>query len=255
MYPEVKFPREIHEGTKGDDVIAHKRAISRWNPDVYKWVEFTDFAGPYFIQAVLEFKKEHGLGSVPKIGTSAHVTLEKAHSKYHPSDYAFDAYAVKLAEDFYNEWTENKVRNSIVAAGFFWYAHRAQIAYSQIRPFEVGKPPFVPSAWDCSAFVTNCHYAGGVADPNGLGYNHEGYTGTLMDHGTKVHSVDDLSKGDLIFYGFSEERPGFHAGDPTHVALYAGDGMVISNGHHPIIWTKYTYRNDLNHFRHYDLGV
>lgn len=256
-HPEVKFPREIFEGDIGKDVVAHKRAISRWNPDVYPWTDFSNIAGEFFMNAVVVFKKQHGLGAERKMGQLAHNALERAHQKYHPRGWAFDARSVELAQEYYDAVTispEEKIRGGIKYAAFFWYMNRMVIHYSQTRPMELLKPPRIPSRWDCSAFATNCHYAGGGPDPNGRGYDRQGYTGTLMSRGSRTN-LDGMKIGDLIFYGWSGGKPGFNRGDPTHVAVYVGNNMVISLGHYPMIYARYTYRSDLNHFRHYDVGV
>lgn len=261
MAPNVDFLRDIHKGTTGPDVVAHKRAISRARPDLYPWHDFSPYAGDYFMTAVSKWKKSKGLGSLPKIGAHAHEVLERTHSKNHPKEWAFDALAVKIANDFYEQKTttpEERIREAIVTAASFFYAHRWAISYSQYRPFQMGKPPYVPSREDCSGFFTLCHYAGGAPDPNGRGYDHLGYTGTLQAHGVRVTSIEQLSPGDAIFYGYSYPKPGFYRGAPTHVALYAGllngTHMIYSMGSYPMKFVPYNYRRDLNHFRHYHIS-
>ena len=256
MAPNVRWSRDIVVGCTGKDVLAHKRAISRAAPLRYPWHEFTPYAGVTFIRAVQAWKKSKNMNSLPRLGRSAHEVLERTHEK-DSQEWAFDAVAIKLAAEYYDAThtkPEAAVRQAIVAAGFFWYEHRGSIAYSQYRPFQVGKPPWVPNRWDCSAFVTNCHYAGGAPDPNGRGYDHQGYTGTLIDHGAAVPSVDQLDPGDLIFYGHSRPAPGFPGGSPTHVALYVGNGKVLSHGHYPMSYYAWNYRKDVNQFRHYKVA-
>ena len=255
--PNVKFPRDITRGCTGKDVVAHKRAISRAVPKRYPWHDFTPYAGDNFMRAVQAWKRSKNMNSLPRIGRTAHEALERTHAKEKPDEWAFDAVAVKLAHDYWElvqVKPESKVREAIVSAAFYWYAHRGRIAYSQYRPFQMGKPLWVPSRWDCSAFATNVHYAGGAPDPNGRNYDHLGYTGTLCDHGVRVGSIDQLDPGDLIFYGSSGSRPGFPSGSPTHVAVYVGvkNGrhMVISHGHYPMGYYPYNYRS-INHMRHY----
>ena len=81
--PVVPFPREIRLGTVGKDVIAHKRALSRWDPSIYPWQQFSSYAGPYFINAITVFKDRHGLGTAPKIGGRAYDTyLDQLGIKY-----------------------------------------------------------------------------------------------------------------------------------------------------------------------------
>jgi hypothetical protein len=259
--PNVKFSRDIILGIQGDDVIAHKRAISRARPDFYEWQDFSNVAGPFFMDAIVKWKKSVRLDNTEKLGAVAHERLEKTHSKNHPDEWAFDPYSIKLAQDFWDNThisPEQRVRQAIIAAGFFWHAHRLSIYYSQMRPFQMGKPPWVPDRWDCSGYVTNCYFAGGAPDPNGLGYSHMGYTGTLIAHGYHVDHVDDLKIGDLIFYGYSRGKPGFRTGDPTHVALYVGlnNGVhyVLSMGSYPMGWYPYNYRSDINRYRTYDVA-
>jgi cell wall-associated NlpC family hydrolase len=260
--PNVAFPREIHKGFQGEDILAHKRAISRARPDLYEWTNFTDVAGGYFIEAVQKWKKSKGLGSTPVLGGRAHEVLERTHRKDHADQWAFDQIAIKQAQDYYDSVTispEDRIRAAGVAAGFFWYAHKWNIPYSMFRPMALGKPPYVLPRIDCSGFATNCHYAGGGKDPNRRGYDHLGYTGTLISNGTRVLKVTMLKPLDLIFYGFSREKPGFRAGDPTHVAVYVGfrDGahMILSMGSYPMKYVRYDYRSDINHFRHYDVAA
>jgi hypothetical protein len=258
--PNVRFARDITEGIRGKDVIAHKRAISRARPDFYPWHDFTDYAGGRFMDAIINWKMSRGMNTIPKIGRTAHETLERTH-KLGSTDWAFDAIAIHLAEQYWDaahEPTEAQKRAKGVDALFYWYAHRAQIAYTQKRPFELGKPPYVPMGLDCSAYSTNGWFAADLPDPNGRNYDHLGYTGTMMDHGIKVHSVTDLKPLDLIFYGYTTvAKPGFPVGSPTHVASYVGmhDSihMVLSNGHHPIEFYPYDYRS-INHLRHYDVS-
>ncbi len=258
--PDVKFARDITRGATGKDVVAHKRALSRAAPGRYPWHDFTPYAGDRFMRAVMSWKRSKNMNSLPVLGRAAHEALERTHKK-DSTEWAFDKVAIDLAHDYWElakQRPEQHVREGIVSAGFFWYAHRGRIAYSQARPFQLGKPVWVPSRWDCSAFVTSCHYAGGAPDPNGRGYDHQGYTGTLIDHGVRVPTVDQLDPGDLIFYGHSRPQPGFPAGAPTHVALYVGvrngEHRILSHGHYPMGYYTYDYRSDLNEFRHYKVA-
>ena len=255
--PNPKFSREIHEGAKGEDVLAYKRALSRARPDFYKWDQFTDFAGPYFMDAVVRWKKSVGLNKDRVFGKLAHEKMEKTHRQGHPDQWAFDVRAIYMLNDYYDTThvsVEQRRRDAMVAAGFYWYQNKAHISYSQFRPFWLGKPPEVPSRLDCSAFYTVCSYAGGAPDPNGRGYDHQGYTGTLMSRGTRVGSHNLLKPGDAIFYGFTTSSSGaFPYGSPTHVAMYVGDGMILTMGHYPMSYTEYNYRG-VNHYRHYDVG-
>lgn len=87
----------------------------------------------------------------------------------------------------------------------------------------IGKPGVLPVNADCSAFVTLCYNWAGAADPNGMGYNHTGYTGTLLSHGTKI-ALNQVQPGDVIVYG---------PGTGWHTALVIEGGpnpLTISHG-------------------------
>lgn len=258
--PNVKFTRDIREGMRGKDVEGYKRAISRARPDIYPWRKFTTFAGDEFMDGVVRWKKSKGLGTSRVIGTRAHEVLERNHAKNKPDEWAFDSYAINLCQTYWDSTQmdpEDAMRERMVQAGLFWYGHRWNIAYSQMRPFLLGKPPWVPSRWDCSGFVTNLYYAAGAPDPNGRGYDYLGYTGTLMSRGSKLpKDIRECKPGDLIFYGSSRQsNDAFRYGDPTHVGMYAGyiesKHMSFHLGSYPMKYTVYNYRSDIHHYRSY----
>ncbi len=85
----------------------------------------------------------------------------------------------------------------------------------------------VPRYADCSSFYTWCtwtytrkwDYLGDFLNgEDWLG----GYTGSLTQHGEDVNAYD-LLVGDAVFYGGSRMIP-------AHVAVYVGNGQVVSNG-------------------------
>jgi hypothetical protein len=213
--PNVAFCRPLILGSKGGDVRAHKRAISHAMPDAYPWREFTTFYGQWFEKAVKEFQRDHGIAPTGKIGKATHEKLERTRAKLKPDLWAFDRVAIDLAKDFCDEFTvspEEKVRRAIVAAAYYWYQHRTQIAYSQFRPFQLGKPPWIPSRWDCSGHVTACHYAGGAPDPNGRGYDHQGYCHTpdtrLLTTDLRWVPAGDIQVGDELWAVDENLAPG-----------------------------------------------
>lgn len=93
---------------------------------------------------------------------------------------------------------------------------RMQGVRERMRPV----PPKLSIWEDCSSEATYEHWLVGWPDPNGLGYNGQGYTGTQIRHGWLVSNPEI---GDLVFYG-----PG--RWDISHVAVYVGHGMVYSHG-------------------------
>jgi hypothetical protein len=90
------------------------------------------------------------------------------------------------------------------------------------------KPALLPQWTDCSGWDTECYFAAGLPDPNGLDYAYLGYTGTLLDTAARQGKVfTDLSQakpGDPIVVG-----PG--TGAHTFVVVVAGpDPLVSSHG-------------------------
>ncbi len=251
--PNVPFCRPLVLGTKGKDVVAHKRAVSHAAPDLYPWLgtKFTPIFGERFETAVKKYQRRNKIKpATGKIGEGTHELLEKAKDKRGRP--AFDPLAVKQATEFCKQFVKTD-RDLVVDAGFYWYGKRMGIAYSQSRPFQLGRPLWIPSKWDCSAFVTNCYFAAYLPDPNGRKYDGLGYTGTLMSNGRRIDRPQ-LQPGDLVFYGYNRvARPGFPVGSPNHVALYVGQSMVLSHGSYPMSYYRYDYRSDINHFRTYDI--
>jgi len=94
--------------------------------------------------------------------------------------------------------------------------------YDKIRPYPSSLfTGSIPRKTDCSGYVTLCYKAAGAADPNGLGYSGQGYTGTLLAHGTSIDQ-SDAEGADLVFWA-----------GPDHVAIYAGGGIVYEFGSNP----------------------
>lgn len=80
--------------------------------------------------------------------------------------------------------------------------HEASWHYRQSRPMPLTrmKRMQLPITTDCSGSSTGCHYYAGAKDPNGLGYNGLGYTGTIRNHCPRIR-LADAKVGDLIIYG------------------------------------------------------
>lgn len=118
------------------------------------------------------------------------------------------------------------VRSSIVNWATWGVAHHDQFTYSEgpDRMEAIKTPPgTLPVTADCSAFVTLCFKWAGAPDPNGLGYDGEGYTGTLLEHLEHI-PLEQVQPGDIIVYGAA---PGEH----TAIVVVAGpDPMTVSHG-------------------------
>jgi hypothetical protein len=100
-------------------------------------------------------------------------------------------------------------------------ANEPQIHYRETRPMPLTAT--LPLTTDCSGFVTLCYFLAGAPDPNGLGYNGQGYTRTLLAHGKHI-PLAQVKPGDVIVYG-----PG--AGWHTALIVEAGpDPLTVSHG-------------------------
>jgi len=105
-----------------------------------------------------------------------------------------------------------------------------------------------PHYADCSSFATWCLWNGldhfGVRDVvNGAAWK-AGYTGTMLNHGKVVTKQSNWMRGDLILYG--NGFPGHH------VAVYCGDGFVISHGSNAgPLKIRWNYRSDFMCCRRY----
>ena len=138
------------------------------------------------------------------------------------------------------------VRDEIVAWGKWGVANRAHFSYSEgaERMEGIHKRGLLPISCDCSAFVTLCYAWAYAPDPNGLNYDGQGYTGTLLSHDEHIAlfkenaqhvQVPEVLPGDLVVYG---------GGTGEHVALVVGvwnaDILTVSmgeNGDPNYVWS------------------
>lgn len=116
------------------------------------------------------------------------------------------------------------IRQSIAANARWGAEKQRDIHYAEIRPIPLrAAERSLPLTTDCSGWVTLLYKWAGASDPNGLGYNGEGYTGTLLEHGRPI-TQDQAQPGDLIIWG---HFPGHHVA----VCVEAGaDPLVCSHG-------------------------
>ena len=94
--------------------------------------------------------------------------------------------------------------------------------YKEVRPIPLNLT--FPKTTDCSGFVTWCYWVAGCADPNGQNYSGQGYTGTLLSHGTQINTNQVLA-GDVVVYGAG-------TGEHTALVVYADllNVLTISHG-------------------------
>lgn len=117
----------------------------------------------------------------------------------------------------------------------------------KLNPFDGECPDYA----DCSSFATWVlwsvlahHYDFQKDIVNGHEWN-AGYTGTIVGHGKKINHRVNWRRGDLILYGDPFGRTG-------HVAVYVGNGMVVSHGSEggPYL-IRWNYRSDFHSCRRF----
>lgn len=231
----VPLPRTLYYKTMmmhGDDVLACQRALAA--AGVRKWGNFTRFFGQGTKKNVMEFQEKNHMKRDGIYDLDVHKKLARFYDPY-------GTFLMNKSNKLYN----TSPRAVIVSYATFGYNNRYNIHYTQgpARMYGVRhkiRPPKIPYYEDCSSFSTWCYWGAGVSDPNGLGYNGWGYTGTLAQHGSRTTNPQP---GDLAFYG----RYPY-----THVVVYIGNGRCISHGSErgPVLSNVY-YRSDFSHYRTY----
>lgn len=95
-----------------------------------------------------------------------------------------------------------KQRKAIVEFTLWSIANEPSIHYAQVRPMDhlsPAKHKTLPWWSDCSEHATTAYHYAGAPDPNGLGYNGQGYTGTMLSNGTTI-PLSQAKAGDLVIY-------------------------------------------------------
>lgn len=243
--PTRKLPRVLHVGSKGRDVHALQRGL--WRAGYRKPGPGGIITTPEFGDATREqlakFQYEHGILATGKLGQP---TFDKLLPWY-------DATALKLVDAVQatiNKPVQTK-RQQVVEAAWLGYNMRDNISYTQGSSRWSGitlkkYPPRYPNWADCSSFTTWCYWAyfgDGWDFVNGAFWK-AGYTGTQINHG-KLVAYTKARPGDLVFYGDSMWN--IH-----HVAMYVGNGMVVSHGSNPgPSYRSIDYRPDRQQIRCY----
>ena len=199
----VPHPRDLRYRKPlmaGKDVLALQRALAR--AGLRRWGRFTTFYGAGSRDQVKVFQRKHNLAADGVYGPVTHRKLAGF----------YDAYGISLLNQVHLLTPVEKARARLVTAAMVAYNDRAYIGYTQGpgRMFLVRNRVKDP-AWlyrhqafseDCSSFATWLAYTAGVPDPNGLGYNGYGYTGTQAARGSRVWAAT-APVGAFNFYGGS----------------------------------------------------
>ncbi|WP_052434516.1 peptidoglycan-binding domain-containing protein [Streptacidiphilus melanogenes] len=122
---------------------------------------------------------------------------------------------------------DSQVRQQMVDNCLWGVQNQAQIHYAETRPMPINIPKgSLPITTDCSGFATLMAKWSGAGDPNGSGFNGQGYTGTMLQHCQHISAAETLP-GDLVVFG---------ADSGTHVVVLvesAAGGlgaMCVSHG-------------------------
>jgi hypothetical protein len=118
-----------------------------------------------------------------------------------------------------------QIRQNMVSYCNWAVSNRARISYAEIRPIPRIPRYHLPFTTDCSGFATIMAQWSGADDPNGNGYNGDGYTGTMLGHLQHISKQQSLP-GDLVVFG---PAPGAHVVVLVQAGS-AGDPQVVSHG-------------------------
>jgi hypothetical protein len=172
-----------------------------------------------------------------------------------------------------NVYQRIRARDRAVQAATLALQHASEIHYTEDTAAQLAAQGGQPRRWDgirlhrnarlgafptyadCSSFATWClwnglHLGFACGDLVNGGSWAGGYTGSMLGHGSRVASADQMQRGDCVMYG----DPGT-AGKRT--AIFVGrrsDGtlMVISHGSEGgPYYLNYNYRTDIMGFRRY----
>ena len=229
-------PRILRVGSRGRDVRAVQRALRKAGARP-TGSPINNVFDETMAAEVRTFQSTHGLDADGEAGDQTFTALEPF----------FDAYGRRLLAAVTRELASpTGIRQRIVAAADVGVRNRDAIHYTQdgrrmqgVR--EQRRLPRFPEFEDCSSFATWCYWVAGAPDPNGRGYDGFGFTGTQVTQGTVSSNA---RPGDLVFYGGGSV--------PKHVAVYVGNGRVVSHGSEPgPLLLPLDYRSDRSQIRSY----
>jgi len=218
------YPGELKLGSTGEPVVLMKRALRLAGLLPGKGKP-SGFLGPFARRALVKLAEAQHLPALAKPGVVK--PGERAVHAFAPSGVYGPKAHVKLA-NYYDEYGASRLRAiararqvaSIRAAGLaacrLVIANRGVIHYTQSALRMSGvRNRFVPPMFghweDCSseatwiAFVmdqTARRFGGRYPDPNGRGYDGEGFTGTMTANGVPVAAGGGVPGFTAVFYGW-----------------------------------------------------
>jgi cell wall-associated NlpC family hydrolase len=194
IYSDDAKKYTLLEGTRGEDVDSLQRQLV----DLGYMRKTTGYYGDETVAAVKAFQERNGLKADGKTGE-------------HTLDVIYSPDAKASASKALAEKRRANVKKMI------------EVAEDQLgKPYILGRQG--PKAFDCSGLVYYCLKQAGSSRGR---YNAAGYS--KVTDWKKIESMDDLEKGDLLFFWHSSAKTRV-----GHVGIYVGGGMMIdastSNG-------------------------
>lgn len=108
----------------------------------------------------------------------------------------------------------------------FLLPKNAEIHYAESRPMDgINDLERLPSRQDCSGTVTKASKFGKLMDPNGLWYDGQGYTGTMLAHCRRI-AAHQVQPADLVVFVNPREPAGHHV---CQVLELVGDDMWLGS--------------------------
>lgn len=106
----------------------------------------------------------------------------------------------------------------------------AEIHYGEVRPMRaMNALEELPITEDCSTVATKGAKAGGFTDPNGLFYNGQGYTGTMLAHSRRI-AQHQVQPADLVVFVNPREPAGHHVCQILEIVGNGDDMWLGSHG-------------------------
>lgn len=235
----VPHPRDLHFGSVGFDVLALQRALSV--AGLRTWGTFTRTYGIGTRRQVERFQQTHGLHADGVYGVLTHRKLGPF----------YDARGIWLLHHVHIIAPAQRSQARLLAAATILYNRRAVVHYTEgpARMWIVrnrytleGLGTMAQDWEDCSSSITGIYDIADLLDPNGLGFDGLGFTGTLAEHGVSI-GLNQAQIGSLGFYGHFPY---------SHVILNVGVNRWFSHGSEagPLLLPA-SYRPDLGDVRRY----
>lgn len=210
-------------GDKGDRVKGLQTALARLG-----FLPESHVNGTYEVQtarALARVQKDWGIKGLDHYDATTRAALQKALAGEHPpgEPHKLPTKPVPPHHPAPQHAANASLREKIIANAQWGVHNEPRILYAEIRPIQgLHHPHQLPLTIDCSGFTTLCYKWAGAPDPNGNGYDGQGFTGTQLNH-MKHISREHVQPGDLVVFGSG-------SGHHVAIALDAGGHRLASHG-------------------------